>query len=425
MRVWTIPILGAVAVSLAVPAPADARPRFGPAAVLGVFTGMLGGFRPSFGHHRRSAARPSNDQRGDDTPRVERRPAASANLDRTGPVMDRSGPVFWPSASADLVEYVFFPKGKDDRFWAYGIGAIVDGAFATSDADDERCSASSCLPRKEDGSVSGKTCQQGLGRKDGGTALPAKEPESSAGLCGNEGEAAIADGLIERIEQTIQSREAQRDVLEQLRTAVTQAVERIKAACPAAMPANPAERLKAIQDRIWAMRDALLTLRLPFEKFYGSLTEQQHSRLHGGDNLDVGARVAAGRDQMCGEPAAAAGMADGPARAIERAVRPTQQQRASLEALRLRSAGMAQLIMSSCRAYPLSGDMGRFAAVSDRLDVMLFAAMTISPALVDFYDSLNDKQRRASSGRCANSGVPAAPATIHKVVSQSSHKVVS
>jgi LTXXQ motif family protein len=382
MRAWSIPILGVVIFSLIAPAPADARPRFGPAAVLGVFTGMLGGFRPSFGHHRRSVARPSNDQRGDDPPRVERRPAASANLDRAGPILDRGGPVFWPSASADLVEYVFFPKGKDDRFWAYGIGAIVDGAFSISDADDARVLQARASIRKED-----------LVNKDGDTVLPAKEPESSAGLCGNEGEAAIADGLVERIEQTIQPREAQRDVLEQLRTAVTQAVERIKAACPAAMPANPAERLKAIQDRIWAMRNALLTLRLPFEKFYESLTEEQHSRLHGGDNLDVGARVAGGRDQMCGEPAAVAGMADGPARAIERAVRPTQQQRASLEALRLRSAGMAQLIMSSCRAYPLTGDIGRFAATSDRLDVMLFAAMTLSPALLDFYDSLNDKQR--------------------------------
>jgi hypothetical protein len=388
MRVWTIPIVGAVAFSLAAPAPADARPRFGPAAVLGVFTGMLGGFRPSFGHQRRSAARPSNDQRGDDTPRVERRPAASANLDRTGAVLDRSGPLFWPSASADLVEYVFFPKGKDDRFWGYGIGAIVDGAFAPSDADDARVLQARASVRKED-----LLRKEHLVSTDGGTAPPAKEPESSAGLCGNEGEAATADGLIERIEQIIQPREAQRDVLEQLRTAVTQAVERIKAACPAAMPATPAERLKAIEDRIWAMRNALLTLRLPFEKFYGSLTEEQHARLHGGDNLDVGARVADGRDQMCGEPAAVAGMADGPARAIERAVRPTQQQRASLEALRLRSAGMAQLIMTSCRAYPLAGDMGRFAAVTDRLDVMLFAAMTISPALVDFYDSLDDKQK--------------------------------
>jgi LTXXQ motif family protein len=383
MRAWTIPILGAVAFSFVAPAPADAGARFCPAAVFGVFTGVLGGFRPSFRHHRRSVVRPSNDQRGDDTPRVERRPAASANLDRTGPVLDRSGPVFWPSASADLVEYVFFPKGKD-RFWAYGIGAITEGAFAASDSDDGRVLQARASFRKED-----VFRKEDSANKDGGTALPAKEPD--AGLCSNESEAGTADELVERIEQIIQPRENQRDVLEQLRTAVTRAVERIKAACPAAIPANPTERLKAIEDRIWAMRAALLTLRAPFERFYESLTEVQHSRLHGRDNLDIGPRVADRRDQMCGDPAA--GMADGPMRAIERAVRPTQQQRASLEALRMRSAGMAQLIMSSCHDYPLSGHMGRFAAVTDRLDVLLFAAMTMSPALLDFYDSLNDKQK--------------------------------
>ena len=37
--------------------------------------------------------------------------------------------VFWPDASADLVEYLLFPKGTDDRFWAYGYGAIVNTAF--------------------------------------------------------------------------------------------------------------------------------------------------------------------------------------------------------------------------------------------------------------------------------------------------------
>lgn len=388
MRAWTIPILGAVAVSLVVPAPADARPRFGPAAVLGVFTGMLGGFRPSFGHHRRSVSRPSNDQRGDDTPRVERRSAATTHLDRSGPALDRTGPVFWPSASTDLVEYVFFPKGRDDRFWTYGIGAIVDGALATPDADDVRVLQARASVRKEDLSR-----KEGLSNKDGDTRPTAEEPDSPAGLCGNERAAATADGLIERIAQAIQPSDAQREVLEQLRIAVTQAVERIKAACPAAIPATPAERLKAIEDRIWAMRNALLTLRLPFEKFYASLTQVQHSRLHGGDNLDIGPRVADARDQMCGEPAAAAGLADGPMRAVERALQPTQQQRASLEALRLRSAGMAQLIMTSCRAYPLAGHMGRFAAATDRLDVMLFAAVTLSPALIDFFDSLNDKQK--------------------------------
>jgi hypothetical protein len=37
--------------------------------------------------------------------------------------------------------------------------------------------------------------------------------------------------------------------------------------------------------------------------------------------------------------------------------------------------------------------MGRFAAAMDRLDVMLFAVMSMSPALQDFYESLDDKQK--------------------------------
>jgi hypothetical protein len=39
--------------------------------------------------------------------------------------------------------------------------------------------------------------------------------------------------------------------------------------------------------------------------------------------------------------------------------------------------------------------MDRFTAAADRLDVMLFAVMTVSPALQDFYESLDDKQKRS------------------------------
>src|SRR5205823_1277274 len=156
--------------------------------------------------------------------------------------------------------------------------------------------------------------------------------------------------------------------------------ERTKATC-AGMPAPFTERLNAIQDRIWAMRDAVLTIRLPVENFYNSLTEEQQGRLS----------VTDGRAQMCAEPAA--GIADSTMRAIERAAQPAEQQRAGLEALRLRSAAMAQLIASSCPTHPLRGYMGRFAAVTDRLDVMLFAVMTMAPVLQQFYDSLKEQQK--------------------------------
>ena len=38
--------------------------------------------------------------------------------------------------------------------------------------------------------------------------------------------------------------------------------------------------------------------------------------------------------------------------------------------------------------------MDRLTAAADRLDVMLFAVMTVGPALQDFYESLDERQKR-------------------------------
>jgi hypothetical protein len=178
---------------------------------------------------------------------------------------------------------------------------------------------------------------------------------------------------------------------------LAQAIERVNATCPAAAPATAAERLTAIQDRIWAMHDALLTLRLPFENFYNSLTDDQQRRLRreSSDSPESGANVTDGRAQTCAEPAA--GIADGIMRAIGRAAPPSGPQRAGLQALRLNSAAMAKLVAGSCPTDPQLGPMGRFAAATDRLNVMLFAVMSMSPALQQLYDSLDDKQKAGLS----------------------------
>ncbi|HKA80410.1 MAG TPA: Spy/CpxP family protein refolding chaperone [Xanthobacteraceae bacterium] len=368
MRAWTIPILGAVAFSLAAPPIADARPRFGPAVLLGAMAaplGMLGGgSRYSARHHRRSAAR-ANDQRGDSDTRAERRAASAFGAAAT--------PVFWPDASTDLVDYLLFPSGSDERFWAYGYGAIVGGAFAGSLADEAR------VPR-------GRRLATG-----DETVLP-REPDLSASLCDRS--ATDVDALIARIEQAIAPNPSQRELLDRLRSALAQASEGIKSSCPAALPATPAQRLKAIQDRIWAMRDGLLTIRLPLEKFYDSLTGEQQWRLQREqpDARETARRPLDTPTQMCGASAAASTEAS--LRAIGRAVQPAEPQLASFEGLRLRSAAMARLIAESCPTYPLLGHMGRLDAAADRLDVMLFAVMTMSPVLQDFYDSLDDRQKR-------------------------------
>ena len=54
---------------------------------------------------------------------------------------------------------------------------------------------------------------------------------------------------------------------------------------------------------------------------------------------------------------------------------------------------MAKLVAGSCPSDPRLSPMGRFAAATDRLDVMLFAVMTMGPALQQLYDSLDDKQK--------------------------------
>jgi len=287
--------------------------------------------------------------------------------------------MFWPDAAADLADYVLFANGKE-RFWTYGYDSIWDAAFTAADSDGHR----------------GLRGRPSAGRLSD-ASLQAKTPLASADLCG--ANSASADALIERIERAVEPNAAQRDAREQLGRALAQAIERMKSSCPAAMPTTVAERLKVIQDRIWAMHDALLTIRLPFETFYDSLTDEQRQRVRREEpksaELAVGGseeRETDRRAPTCSEPAA--GTADWILRAIARAARPSeQQQRAGLEALRLRSAAMAQLIASSCPSNAHLDPMARFAAAKDRLDVMLFVVMSMSPVLPQFYDSLDDKQK--------------------------------
>jgi len=101
------------------------------------------------------------------------------------------------------------PAGND-RFWAYGYDAIVQGAFAPSDVDDRRGPRN----RPAANQVSDATS-------------PATAPFSSSDLCGNVAADARADALIERIERAVEPTASQRDALEQLRTAVARAIERI------------------------------------------------------------------------------------------------------------------------------------------------------------------------------------------------------
>jgi len=352
---------------------------------------QFGGFRHSFRHRRHAvhaSARPRRVARWErrravaSTPRpLVNAPPPPTNLpSQPSASPEQTAAIFWPDAAADLTDYVLFADGKG-RFWTYGYDSIVHAAFTAADSGD---------PRDMHG-------QPGAGRLSG-VSSQAKTPLASADLC--RANSASADALIERIERAVGPNASQRDALEPLRHALTQAIERIVAACPVAMPTTIAERLKAIQDRIWAMHDALLTIRLPFETFYNSLSDELRQRLRREELESAGLTAGAseGRGQTvldqraltCAEPAAGTGDR------IMRAIAPAahEEQRAGLEALRQRLAAMAQLIAGSCPSNAqLDDSMARFAAAKDRLDVMLFVVMSMSPVLQQLDGSLEDKQK--------------------------------
>ncbi len=395
MRPSTLPILGAVALSLAVPSNADAGPRFGPGTVLGAVAGvMFGGFRHSARYQRRHATNASAGARH--LSRAERQRAANALRGLgTAPMTnaaaehsaspERIAAIFWPYAAADLADYVLFANGNG-RFWTHGYDTIVSAAFAPAGAEDERA-------------LRGRPRATRLS-----DAAPTGMPLASGDLRDATLASADANALIARIERAVEPTASQRDALERLQRALAEAIERIKSSCPAAMSTTVADRLKTIQDRIWAMHDALLTIRLPFEAFYNSLNDEQRQRLQHEEPESAelaasategrGRTVADGRASMCAEPAA--GTADWIMRTIARAT-PPREQRAGMEALRMRSAAMAQLIAGSCPGDANLDPMGRFAAATDRLHVMLFAVMSMSPMLQQLHDSLDDKQKAGLS----------------------------
>ena len=88
-------------------------------------------------------------------------------------------------------------------------------------------------------------------------------------------------------------------------------------------------------------------------------------------------------------------MGGGPIEAIGRAVRPTEQQRAGLEALQMTTMGMAQLVMASCPTEQPAGAVARLGIETDRITFMLFAVKTTSAAFSSFYDLLSDEQKAA------------------------------
>jgi hypothetical protein len=372
MRLVTIPLLGALALSLTLADPAMAGPRFGPGAILGAFASLFGGgFRHGYRHHRRSTIARAHARGPVHSREAARRATGIKPPQISGKPAAWAGAVFWPHAADDLVGYALFPNDAGGRFWAYG--DILSDVFPVGDSG---------------AGGRGRTARQRAMQSAPQTTEPTTEPPLE--LCGSASGPGAADGVIERIEQTVAPNDAQRALLTPLRIALVAAGERIALICPTDVPANPLQRLDTMQDRIGALRDAALTIRVPLENFYNSLSDAQKPRLSGRTGAGSAAQAAGERRPAnCGAQAAA----PPDSRAIEQIIKPTPEQRASLQELQMRFAGFAQLVLSSCPSETPASPVERLAAAGDRLTTMLFAVANAAPALQAFYGSLSDEQK--------------------------------
>ena len=96
--------------------------------------------------------------------------------------------------------------------------------------------------------------------------------------------------------------------------------------------------------------------------------------------------------QNCG--GLAPGVTDLPIDSIERAVQPTDEQRAALAALKAASSQASDALKSSCSNEALFTPLGRLDTVQKRLDGMTQALTIVRAPLDNFYNSLSEEQRQ-------------------------------
>src|SRR5215213_5478218 len=83
------------------------------------------------------------------------------------------------------------------------------------------------------------------------------------------------DWPIAQITSAIELNDVQRGALDQFKTALNDAVSSIKSTCRDDANLGPVERVRVMQNTLWAVHDAAQLIRAPLAKFYDSLNEEQ------------------------------------------------------------------------------------------------------------------------------------------------------
>jgi hypothetical protein len=277
------------------------------------------------------------------------------------------GPLFWPYAYDDFLDYTFYPYAYD-TFWPYAYDDVYDGMFGLYD--------------------SGIRAYAATGRQQ-----PSSGGRAVAGTICSGQTAGVTDWQINEIAQAVQPDDGQRAALDELKTASANALDILKAACPTELASTPTGRIEAMHARLAAMLEAVRTVRAPLAKFYDLLSDEQKARFNTLGSGDDQNEPQTRRDltQACNERAA--GIAGLPMERVDRAVRPDAVQRAAFRDLQNAISEAGELLKSNCPTYKPLTPVVRLDAMEQRLDAMLRAVDTVQPALAKFYGSLSDEQK--------------------------------
>src|SRR5262245_10732655 len=166
---------------------------------------------------------------------------------RFGPivVVGFIGPLFWPYAYDDFLDYTFYPYAYD-TFWPSAYDDVFDGiigigpAYARSGTGSAYVGASG-RPQRPSAAVASHVCT-------GETA-------------------GVTDWRVNEIAQTVEPDDAQRAALDELKTAMAKGIDILKAACPIDLPSTPTGRIEAMHVRLSALLEAVRTVRAPLAKF--------------------------------------------------------------------------------------------------------------------------------------------------------------
>jgi hypothetical protein len=295
---------------------------------------------------------------------------AAGGGDHAAPTMLRVSP-YWPRAYDDLIGATFaFAASDKSQFWNHGFNDIFAGVLAPPEAGRSPGARRRASGEGGRGVAASDACQTPDMPSDATDTTP--DAEASG----------LGAALFKKIEQRLSPTPEQQANFGELRTALIKADQRINSGCwPPYTSASPPERLKAIADRLWALRQAMLILRTPLEKLYDSLSDAQKAQFNA---KGAAAKITCTADVM--GPI-------WPRDLIEQTVQPSADQRASLETLQFVSLQMGQAITYSCPSQPLVNPVERLDAAGDRLNTLLYANMIISRTFGNFYTSLTDEQK--------------------------------